>query len=343
MSNTVKFEHARFYDAELNDTVKITPAEFIEEKHAGRIECTTMNCHASLSYVSAHDAVAANVDKGAHFRTNPHGEDHIKDCPLNPDPVLQVSRKMLDEIEDGKFILLNINFPCSYDKAKATLPAKRAREKMADIGGHYWPDWRKTYKGNYAPYAGSSAMRLADHATAFREALQKAARGFEEQRVVAYLHGLFPWSQFLTIDENKTRGRNAGLLTPTKIFEGLVGELRENGNNPKRLWRSTPAFRYKVRLLKSMRDSHRSSLLLNFRDSQGEIRNPLKVDGHDFKVQDIIDVSDPAIRTEIQAATDFSFVATPYIDPKSTQRALEEGQEYLHVHWPITSRSQLIL
>lgn len=189
MSKTVKFEHARFYDDDLGEDVLITPREFNEDRHGGNIECTTTNCHGSLSYVAAYEADADLENRDEHFRTNPHGQGHEKDCPLNPDPSIQASRRMIEEIEDGKFIVLNVNFPTSYSKEKATLRPKRAREVMPKIGGSYRPDWKKANKGNYAPYAGSTAERLKDHASMFREALSQAAQGDKSQLVVASLHG----------------------------------------------------------------------------------------------------------------------------------------------------------
>lgn len=104
MSNANKFECASFFDANTGSWIEITPAQFNENIHKGRIECETEECHAALSYVSEYQKNANNDDVPEHFKTNRHGEGHSEDCILNPDSVVKTTIGMCEALQAGEDI-----------------------------------------------------------------------------------------------------------------------------------------------------------------------------------------------------------------------------------------------
>lgn len=351
MSNSAKFEHARFYDAGLDDWVRITPAEFDADTHDGHIICSTVDCPGSLSFVSAHSANASRTDRAAHFKTNPHGESHTERCPLNPDPTIQNSVSMTAAIDAGKHVVLNINFSCSHDKERGHLAPAIAREKMTIVSGEYEKDWRKTHKGNFSPFSAHSANKLKALAAAYNIARGTATQTSNGPLMVNYLHGILPWNYFFAKNYPANDNKPKPTFTPKDIFDNLFAQIVEKVTLD-RAWAPAPALRLQVKLLNSMREKPRGPLYTNFRehggDKRGTFSNRTIIDGEEFVLQDVIDVRSSQTRQAIQSAEAFSLVATPYIERANIENAQANKDKPMkdrpiHIYWPVSNVGQLIL
>ena len=96
----LKFAAAKFWDAEIQDWATITPDQYRDDVHHGRLECPDPRCHGALSFVPA-QGVNGGGDRSGHFRTNGYGQSHEQNCGLAPDPAVNRQLSMAQALKDG--------------------------------------------------------------------------------------------------------------------------------------------------------------------------------------------------------------------------------------------------
>lgn len=325
MSN--KFETAKLFDSETQAWRDITPDQYNADHHAGHIECPEEGCHASLHYVRSHFRDACNGIVGAYFITNPHGDPHSDQCQHTTDEQIQTKFSMMDALNAGRFIVLNVNFPISYSLVK--ISPKFARAAMENVGGHYFPDWKKQHRGKYTSYSGHSLGKIISDMSAFKQARQEV--GLDSSRLmVSYRHGVIPANRVYVGGCTQS-----GFIKASDIFAGLYGELQEKEHIDS-FWRAAPALKRGMKLISHAKITE-SNRLFELPDKT------IEVDGKRFKLQNVLDIRDSGLRQCVQAAKNISVIATPFIERRAIDRALSEDTGYMHLVWPVTNENQLLL
>lgn len=337
----VKFARAKFFDPSLtHKPIYITPSEYDESEHHGRIECPEDGCHASLSYVPSFSSDGDNIQTDQHFKTNPHGEDHKALCPLTPEghQFVKDQARMSTALEEGSPIRINVNFLTSYDRTKAKKSRAVAKEDMPKIGGLCTQDWRSANAG-YAYFAASNATRLRTLIGSYSKALEETGIEPESPLSFAHLHGVVPWTTFLLDDGRRGQVDRSHHLHERDIFQVLFADLHDNPMQPFS-WSSAPALRRRMSLHDYSRSNGGPILFTNQ-------RHVVSVEGQHFEVQDVVETSrlSPEVQERLKTSGSFSFVATPYIGRRQLSGALEAtdtSRKPIHMKWPLTNENQII-
>lgn len=336
---SLKFNNAKFYNPDLGDWQFVTPPEYKENAHKGRLECPAEGCHGALIYVSGEGRSknASNDPLTTHFKSNHHGEPHQPSCVYMPEREETKLVRLSEALERGDHILFNINFSTSYDREKGRLSKTFAKAALQKLYGEYRPDWVKAHRKQYVPYSETSVEKIFADIKRLKNAAAQIGMPREkvtERLCVSYLHAVVPWTSFyLRHDKNKppqVLGSNA--LHTDDVFRLLYQEI-DSSRKAKNLWNAAPVFR-------------RDVSLLNPEKSKGNrffthVFDHVQIDQKRFPLQDVLIVKDPKLAERVRSAKSLSYVATPYIVLDEMPKDLERG--YLHLHYPITSDKQLII
>lgn len=344
-----KFDYARVFDAEVRDFSLIPVSAYDAAYHYGRLLCPESDCNGALSYVGEHDFNSSERRK-AHFRTNAKGEPHNPACAYLQEGQGTLTVSIAEALNSGLEILLNLNFPTSYDKEKARLSPPRARAELPRLGGMYRPDWaatthRENGEKSYAPYSARTLKGLFAKTSLLKTAAQTLNISFSDVTPKVWVgcpDGIVPWSSFYLRDPP---ARSNGTATPASlheedVFRLLYDKFQATGLQYKRLWSPAPAMKKDITLVDGCRGLDYDGPLY------AKIFRNVTIDGQRRTLQDTLEISKTAedgLRAALKAADRFSIVATPFVWTSRLQQEVAQHRETLHLYWPVSRAEQIAI
>lgn len=324
------FPTAEFYDAASDETYQITVDQYDADTHEGRIQCPAEDCDAALIFVPEFYPNGYNNPTSPHFKKNSHGDPHSEGCSFAPGLSHERITRMQDALREGFDVLINVNFLTSFKRT--ALPKAVAKKAMADVDGEYRPTWIKEHRGQYAPFAVSDIERVSARLKEYRIASKNLGQNIDTSRlVVSHLHGAFPWASFYTAD------MKGSITTKPADSKGIFQELYDQSDNVKagtNLWRPSPVLKMGVQPWANYARG-------NSIPTHTPRDRTIQIDDNEYKVQDVLIVSDASLKTEIQNTSSINFVATPYIDPEHVQRQIDQEKGFVHLNWAISNEDQI--